>query len=202
MVGLLFLALLVFAFGKADTSRSGTQSAADAAALAAAQDSRDQFKTLFLENVLNGGWLRDLLNGDRIGTYNGCTEADRFASLNDAGQVQCSQLSDGRWGFHVQVTSNKPMGKSIIPGTEDKHAESSATAVVEPRCGFEPDPDATESPSPLPQNNGGTSGDDKGDKKPSPGKITCDDRDFQIDPDHLDLLPDMADLFTVRLAED
>ncbi|GHH77366.1 hypothetical protein GCM10018793_25270 [Streptomyces sulfonofaciens] len=160
-------------------------------------------RTLFLTNVLNGDWLRDVLDGDRIGTYDGCAEASRFAGLNDAGQVQCARLSDGRWGFHVKVTSNKPMGRSILPGTENKHANASATAVVQPRCRFEPNlDDDGSSPSPLPENVGGTPGGDDDDKKPSPGKIACDDRDWQIDPDHLDLLPDMADLFTVRLAED
>ncbi len=131
-------------------------------------------------------------------------EAQRFANLNDAGQVECSRLADGRWGFSVKVTSDKPMGKSILPGTENKHATSYATAVVEPRCRFEPaqDQPGPQPPTTLPATMGGASGGDGGKKQPSPGKIACDDRDWQIDPDHLDLLPDMADLFTVRLAED
>jgi hypothetical protein len=98
------------------------------------------------------------------------------------------------------------MGKTILPGTDKKHATSYATAVVEPRCTFEP-LDGGQSPSPdpthtLPTDTGGASGGAGKEKPKSPGKIACDDRDWQIDPDHLDLLPDMADLFTVRLAED
>lgn len=207
MVGLLFLALIFFAFGKADAARNGNQSAADAAALAAAQESRDQLESLFLTNILDGDWLRDILSGNRIGTYNGCLEGQRFAGLNGAGQVQCYQLSDGRWGFSVKVTSDKSMGKSILPGTENKRATSYATAVVEPRCWFQPD----EHPGPRPTttlpatvggSTGGGPGGGGGHHRPSPGTIACKDGNWQIDPDHLDLLPDMADLFTVRLAED
>ena len=191
---------MIFAFGKADAARNDNQSAADSAALAAAQESRDQLKSLFLANILDGDWLRDILNGDRIGTYNGCRAAKRFAALNDAGEVQCAMLSDGRWGFTVRVTSDKSMGKSVIPGTEGQHAKSSATAVVEPRCRFQP----ASSPSPtntLPANNGGGSGGKPDEKPSSPGTIACDEGNWHIDPDHLDLLPDMADLFSVRLAE-
>jgi hypothetical protein len=210
VVGLLFFALVILAFGQADAARNSNQSAADSAALAAAQESRDQLKSLFLANALNGDWLRDIFDGNQIGTYDGCLAAQRFASLNDAGNVQCTQLSDGRWGFTVSVTSNKSMGRSILPGTDGQHAQSHATAVVEPRCSFVPAPGAgTPGPQPstLPAPVGGGPGDpggsggNGGKKKPSPGTITCSDRDWQIDPDHLDLLPDMADLFTVRLAE-
>ncbi|MFI6346302.1 pilus assembly protein TadG-related protein [Streptomyces sp. NPDC050560] len=211
VVGLLFLALLFFAFGKADALRNTSQSAADAAALAAAQESRDQLKGEFLANILDGDYLHDILNGDIIGTYNGCSAAARYASLNDGRSVGCDFLHDGRWGFTVQVESGKPVGDTILPGTEGQHASTRATAVVEPRCGF--DPAQSPPPSTLPDeppdddDGGGTGGDgaDDGeddDSEPSPGKIVCDDKDWSIDPDHLDLLPDMADLFTVRLAKD
>lgn len=204
MVGLLFFALVIFAFGQADAARNSNQSAADSAALAAAQKSRDQLKPLFLANVLDPGWLEGILNGSITGRYDGCAQASRFAELNDAGTIDCEWLRDGRWGFSVVVQSNKTMGKSILPGT-DKPAKSRAIAVVEPRCSFQPVPGAG-SPSPrptttLPAPPGGGSGGNGGHKPPSPGTISCDDRDWQIDPDHLDLLPDMADLFTVRLAE-
>jgi hypothetical protein len=201
------LALVILAFGQADAARNSNQSAADSAALAAAQESRDQLKSLFLANVLNGDWLQDVLNGSIIGTYDGCLEARHFAALNDAGNVQCSMLSDGRWGFSVTVTSNKSMGKSILPGTDGKHATSHATAVVEPRCRFQPAPPG-HGMQPRPQPNvtlpappNGGSGGNGHKKHQSPGTISCDNRNWQIDPDHLDLLPDMADLFTVRLAE-
>lgn len=194
---------MIFTFGRADAARNSNQSAADSAALAAAQASRDQLKSLFLTNVLDPAWLEGVLNGSIIGRYNGCAEAARFAELNDAGTTDCEQLWD-RWGFSVVVKSNKSLGKSIVPGT-DKPATSKAVAVVEPRCSFQPAPGAG-SPTPrptttLPAPPDGGSGGNGGHKPPSPGTISCNDRDWQIDPDHLDLLPDMADLFTVRLAE-
>ncbi len=194
---------MIFTFGRADAARNGNQSAADSAALAAAQESRDQLNSLFLTNVLDPTWLESILNGSFIGRYNGCPAAARFAELNDAGTTDCEQHWD-RWAFSVVVESNKSLGKSIVPGT-DKKATSKATAVVEPRCSFRPAPGAG-SPGPhptttLPATTGGGSGGNGGHKHPSPGTISCNDRDWQIDPDHLDLLPDMADLFTVRLAE-
>ncbi|MET7637068.1 pilus assembly protein TadG-related protein [Streptomyces sp. NPDC005438] len=193
VVGLLLLALMFFAFGQADASRNGTQSAADSAALAAAQESRDQLKGGFLENLLDGDYLRDLFNGDLIGTYDGCQEASRFAKSNGAESVSCQQVGDGRWGFTVDVKSKKSMGKSILPGTDKEHAKATATALVEPKCSFKPDEDED-----------GPADDDKpgdDDEKPAPGKLQCDDRDWVLDPDDGDLLPDMADLFRVRLAE-
>lgn len=191
MVGLLFFALVYLAFGQADLRRNGTQTAADAAALAAAQGSRDQ---LDLADFLDD--LEDLFDGDVTGTPPGCTEATRFAVQNDAKAIECDALRDGRWGFTVEVESERSMGDSIIDGTEDLHATAKATAVVEPRsCTFTPDeaetPPADEDPDP---------GEDK--DKPSPGKLVCDTGEWDIDPGSLDLLPDMADLFTVRLAED
>ncbi|MER5180265.1 pilus assembly protein TadG-related protein [Streptomyces sp. NPDC002896] len=202
VVGLLFLALLFFAFGKADAARNSTQSAADAAALAAAQESRDQLRNGFLENILDGDYLRDILDGNQIGTYNGCQAAVRFAELNDAeldpDKVSCAQLNDGRWGFTVNVVSKKSMGDTILPGTEKKHAKATATAVVEPRCQFDPNEDDQATPSPDESDDPPGNGDDN---KPSPGKIVCDGKDWPIDPKNLDLLPDMADLFTVRLAD-
>jgi hypothetical protein len=69
-------------------------------------------------------------------------------------------------------------------------------AVVEPRCAFraaEPSTDEGNPPSDP---------EDEEEKKPSPGKLVCDTRDWVIDPEHLDVVPDMADLFAVRLAED
>lgn len=49
IVGLLFLAFAFFAVAQAGTVRNGGQSAADAAALAAAQDDRDQLFDGFMD---------------------------------------------------------------------------------------------------------------------------------------------------------
>ncbi|MFE1297392.1 pilus assembly protein TadG-related protein [Streptomyces sp. NPDC058731] len=203
VVGLLFVALLYFVFGKADVRRNEAQTAADSAALAAAMDSRDGLKAGFLEHILDGDYLRDLLRGDPPGTADGCGEALRFAEENGArtdGSFRCRPLTDGRWGFTVDLESGKTVGKSALPGTENKRARASATAVVEPLCRFDPDEDSQTPPASRKP-----PGDDKpgaGEDKPSPGKIECDDgKDWIIDPAHLDLLPHMSDLFRVRLAD-
>ncbi|ATW52781.1 pilus assembly protein TadG-related protein [Streptomyces peucetius] len=191
VVGLLFLVLVYLAFGQADVSRNGTQTAADAAALAAAKQSRDG---LDIADVIDD--LEAIFGGQvPANTPDGCPQAVDFAARNDgvAGYDDCLPLSDGRWGFTVNVKSRKPMGDSIIDGTGSKHATASATAVIEPRCTFTPE----ESKAPEPDE-----GADDDEAKPPPGKLRCDSEDWVIDPENLDLLPDMADLFTVRLAED
>jgi hypothetical protein len=188
VVGLLFLALVYLAFGQADLIRNGTQTAADAAALAAAQDARDQLDVAdFLDD------LEHLVAGEVPYPPGSCGQAVRFAARNDA-NVECDELTDGRWGFTVLARSGKPMGSSVVDGTEGEHATARATAVVTPRCTFEPLPEESEE---TPEEGG-----EGEEAKPSPGSIVCDSRSWDIDPERLDLLPAMADLFTVRLAED
>ncbi|MFI2778439.1 pilus assembly protein TadG-related protein [Streptomyces sp. ALB3] len=180
MAGLLFLALVFFAFGEADVRRNGAQSAADASALAAAQESRDQLEVDLRAHILDRAYLTHLFNGPFPGTYNGCAQASRFAARNDAGDVDCAMLFDGRWGFRVGVRSNKGMSANLVPGTEGKRAEADAVSVVKSRCKFIPNPDATGL---------------------SPGTVVCDSRVWVINPKDLALMPDMSDLFSVRLAE-
>ncbi|MFJ3101473.1 pilus assembly protein TadG-related protein [Streptomyces sp. NPDC086835] len=189
VVGLLFLVLVYLAFGQADVTRNGTQTAADAAALAAAQDSRDRLE---LTDLLDD--LEAILDGEvPAGTPDGCARAADFAGRNEAVADGCTPLNDGRWGFTVNVESQESMGDSIIEGTANKHATARATAVVEPRCTFTPGEPATPEPG---------EGEEEDEPKPSPGKLLCDSDEWVIDPEEPDLLPDMADLFTVRLAED
>ncbi|MFD6336129.1 pilus assembly protein TadG-related protein [Streptomyces sp. NPDC060131] len=213
VAGLLFLALALFAVGQAGAKHSGAQSAADAAALAAAQESRDDFVSVNilgnLGNLLNPAFLDDIFNGNPVGTNVGCQAAARFADRNEAVLVTddedgCRAMDD-RWGFRVHVRTQKPMGATILPGIADKKAEASATAVVEPRCTFEPAEDEENPPT------GGDESppdeDNPGDTEPvSPGSLRCDGGTmWEIDPedlDDLDLLPDSADLFSVRLAQD
>ncbi|GGW48583.1 hypothetical protein GCM10010381_37520 [Streptomyces xantholiticus] len=191
VVGLLFLVLVYLAFGQADVTRNGTQTAADAAALAAAKESRDG---LDIADVIDD---LEAIFGGQVPTDSpdGCMQAVDFAARNDAvaGYDDCLPLNDGRWGYTVNVKSRKSMGDSIIDGTGSKHATASATAVIEPRCTFTPEE------SEVPEPDEGAEDDEK---EPSPGKLRCDSEDWAIDPENLDLLPDMADLFTVRLAED
>ncbi|MFE4534174.1 pilus assembly protein TadG-related protein [Streptomyces scopuliridis] len=207
VAGLLFLALALFTVGQAGAKHSGAQSAADAAALAAAQESRDDFVSVkVLENLLNPAFLDDIFNGDPMGTAVGCDAAERFADRNEAVLVTdergegCRAMED-RWGFTVHVETKKPMGATILPGTADKKAEAFATAVVEPRCTFKPAEDEENPPTdgeePPPD---GENPDDT--EQASPGSLECGGTMWPIDPEHLDLLPDSADLFSVRLAQD
>ncbi|MER5892538.1 pilus assembly protein TadG-related protein [Streptomyces sp. NPDC001876] len=181
VVGLLFLALIFFAFGEADVRRNGAQTAADASALAAAQESRSLEEVELRAHILDRAYLTLVFNTPFPGTHNGCGQASRFAGQNDATSVECRMLFDGRWGFRVGVESNKGMSANLVPGTEGKRAQVTSTAVVEPRCKFVPNPDLS---------------------SPSPGTLFCDTRVWVIDPKDLALMPDMAVLFTVRLAED
>ncbi|WP_189529926.1 pilus assembly protein TadG-related protein [Streptomyces roseolilacinus] len=173
VVSLLFLALAFFAVGQAGATRNGAQSAADAAALAAAKESRGQFD---LGDLDGPGWA-DLFDGELVGE-NGCEASHTYAARNGASVNGCAELGDGRWGFRVTVRSVKPVGDTILPGTEGRHAVATATAVVVPRCAFE-------------------AADDK--KAPSPGSLDCEGTELDLDPDDL---PDMSDLFEVRLTED
>ncbi|MGW8887604.1 pilus assembly protein TadG-related protein [Streptomyces sp. NPDC055749] len=182
VVGLLFLALIFFAFGEADVRRNGAQSAADAAALAAAQESRRLEGVDLRAHILDRVYLSLVFNSPYPGTHNGCARAYGLAAQNDATREGCRRLFDGRWGFTVDVRSNKGMSANLVPGTEGKRATATSVAVVEPRCKFIPNPDLT---------------------SPSPGMLACDSMPpWVIDPKDLALLPDMTDLFTVRLAED
>ena len=181
VVGLLFLALIFFAFGEADVRRNGAQSAADAAALAAAQESRRLEEVDLRAHIMDRVYLTILFNGPFPGTHSGCGQASRFAAQNDATRIECRPLFDGRWGFSVGVRSNKGMSANLVPGSEGKRAEAKSAAVVESRCKFIPNPDLT---------------------SPSPGTLACDTKVWVIDPKDMALLPDMTDLFTVRLTED
>ncbi|MDT9684713.1 pilus assembly protein TadG-related protein [Streptomyces sp. TRM76323] len=173
VASLLFLALAFFAVGQAGATRNGAQSAADAAALAAAKESRDR---LVLGGLDIPGWS-DLFDGDLVGE-DGCGASHAYAARNGATVEGCYALADGRWGFTVTVRSRKPVGDTILPGTEGEHAVVTATAVVVPRCAFEPADD---------------------EDSPSPGSLDCEDSVLDLDPKDL---PDVADLFEVRLAED
>ncbi|MFJ4919715.1 pilus assembly protein TadG-related protein [Streptomyces sp. NPDC088725] len=197
VAALLFLALAFFAVGQAGATRNGAQSAADAAALAAARDSRDMFGDGLLEHLLDPAFLDDVFNGDPIGA-NGCAAAGYFAQLNKANVDRCDWAAGGRWGFTVHVVTQQPMGDTILPGVGSQPGRAQATAVVEPRCGFKPAEDGEAKP---PAGDGAPVGQADGDVV-SPGELQCDGKKWKIDPEELDLLPDMADLFSVRLAED
>ncbi|MGC9381114.1 pilus assembly protein TadG-related protein [Streptomyces sp. MH13] len=177
VAGLLFLALAYLAVGQAAVARSEAQTAADAAALAAALETRDRLADEWLANVLEPGAWQNIFDG-QAPVPNGCWRAHELAARNDA-SADCEQ--DGPLGYTVVAETDDTVGDTIVPGTEEQKATESATAVIEPLCSFE-----------LPV-------DDTGDDVlPS---LTCEDRDWDLKPDDLTDLPNPEDLFDVHLSD-
>ncbi|MFD0382681.1 hypothetical protein ACFQ2B_10745 [Streptomyces stramineus] len=184
--------------------KNGTQTAADAAALAAAQSYRDQLRTGLLAAlggpagqagpaepsgppsgpsgpVLPAGGWEDWLTG-RVGSPDAaCGEAAAYADANGAGLTGPCRVSGGPLpvSFSVTVRSSEPVGRSVVPGTENTYPTASARAVVEPRC-------AAKSPR---------------EQKP-PIEVVCAGQEVSIDPGHPeDLRRAVRALFAVRLAD-
>ncbi|QWB23337.1 MULTISPECIES: pilus assembly protein TadG-related protein [Streptomyces] len=179
--GLLFLALAYFAVGQATVNRGGAQTAADAAALAAAQDARDQLAAAWVLSVLDPDKWQDIFNGDVPLATDPCSRANQLADRNDADVQGCF---DAGWpmGYEVNVQTRKPMGESIVPATAQKRSRASATAVIEPLCEFKPPAEDAEDDV-LP-------------------RLTCEgDRNWDLNPDDLTDLPEPEELFDVHLAD-
>ncbi|MDN3247641.1 pilus assembly protein TadG-related protein [Streptomyces sp. ZSW22] len=177
--GLLFLALAFFAVGQASANRNGAQTASDAAALAAAQDSRDQLAAMWLGSIQDPSKWQEIFSGDVAGLEPSCWRAQQLAARNEAKVVSCAP--EGLLGFTVEVETTKSVGDSIVPGTEDKRSLAVATAVIEPRCTFE-----------LPTGNAA------GDSLP---QLACEGALWDLDPENLDDLPTADELFDVHLAD-
>ncbi|MFF7353247.1 pilus assembly protein TadG-related protein [Streptomyces filipinensis] len=179
VAGLLFLALAYLAVGQAAVNRSSAQTAADAAALAAAQKTRDQLAGLWLANVRDPAKWQAIFAGDGGGDF--CLRADRLAALNGATE-HCAP--DGPLSYVVEATTIKGVGHSVVPGIEDKRSTAHATAVIEPLCTPPPD-EGTE----------GAVGAD-------PPALTCKDHKvWHPKPDDSTSLPKPEDLFDVHLAD-
>lgn len=161
---------------QAGTVRGGGQSAADAAALAAAQDDRDALFDDLLDAIADGDDLGDLLDGLGPPSGDGCGQADHFADRNRSDVLSCEAISKGGHdGYTVEVRTRFDTGDTFVPGTDNKKAEASATAVVKPRCELADDADLIQ--------------------------MTCDGEEFTIDPDDdtdVDLKP--SDFFSVVLV--
>jgi hypothetical protein len=178
VAGLLFLAFAYLAVGQAAANRNGAQTAADAAALAAALDTRDALADAWVENVRDPTMWLAIFNGEGV-PFDGCGRAAELAAQNDA-SADCG-VAEGRLpGYRVEVETNKPVGDSIVPGTEQMYSKASAVAVIEPLCTFPPGQDAEENVLP---------------------ELTCDDRKWPLDPKDLTDLPGPQDLFDVHLAD-
>ncbi|WP_037968338.1 pilus assembly protein TadG-related protein [Streptomyces sp. SS] len=195
--GLLFLAFVYFAVGQAVSTRNGAQTAADAAALAAAQDAREQLRTGWLEVLADPVQWGKFLEGRAYDDLSACQAAAAFASRNGAelSGDRCTRLPLGSEGFAVTVTTTGTVGRSIVPGTETQHVTASARAVIEPKCSYVAQQEPTTDPTPT------EPGEDEGqDGEPILG-LTCDDEPWDIDPE-APTLPRAVDLFTVRLIGD
>ncbi|MFE5601465.1 pilus assembly protein TadG-related protein [Streptomyces coelicoflavus] len=176
--GLLFLALAYFAVGQAAATRSEAQTAADAAALAAALETRDRLADQWTIHVLEPDAWQDIFEGDAP-VPSGCWRAHELAARNDA-SVECAP--DGLLAYTVVAETNDTVGDTIVPGTEDRKATQTATAVIEARCSFEPLPeDADDEVLPSLSCKGG--------------------EDWDLKPDDLSDLPKPEDLFDVHLAD-
>ena len=179
VAGLLFLAFAYLAVGQAAATRNGAQTAADAAALAAAQDTRDQIAGEWVKDVLDPTKWQDIFDGNVPGLQPSCWRSYELATQNGAHVEQCAPK--GLLGYTVDVKTDKPVGDTIVPGTENKYAKASATAVIEPLCTFK-----------LPAEGAGN------DVLP---QLTCKDRNWDLDPHDPTGLPGPEDLFDVHLAD-
>ncbi|WP_329167629.1 pilus assembly protein TadG-related protein [Streptomyces sp. NBC_01267] len=181
VAGLLFLAYAYFAFAQAAAARSGAQSAADAAALAAAQDVRNEMADGLTNSLGHSDVWVDWLLGNEPVPGMGEAAADQLAAQNDAMLDGLAPTTvRGYPAFRASVTTLSTVGKSVIPGTESRHAKAHAVAMIEPRCSAAPSSD------------------------PKLIEFNCDGgQHWKIDPKNLDdiQLPQPKDLFAVHLAE-
>ncbi|MCM2412071.1 pilus assembly protein TadG-related protein [Streptomyces sp. RKAG290] len=208
VAGLLFLAFAFFAVGQASAKRNGAQGAADAAALAAAQEARDELSVPFLAALRTPNGLDDFLRFHQYG-WDGCDKAAKLAYDNGAHLDGDPLVPSGcywRSGYlqdrvTARVKTREPVGKSVIPATETKYATATATAVIEFRCTFKPAP---ESPDPDPGQGDGN-GDGEGDSEETPGpfEFRCDGQPIKIDLGDPDPLAGLTQLlFAVHLIDD
>ncbi|GGL76975.1 hypothetical protein GCM10010129_20920 [Streptomyces fumigatiscleroticus] len=177
--GLLFLAFAYFAVGQAAVNRNGAQTAADAAALAAAQETRDQLAGEWVQDILDPTRWQAIFDGEADALSPSCWRAYELAAQNDAEVRDCAPV--GPLKYTVEVETNRPVGDSIVPGTEQRKANAWATAVIEPRCTFKlPAEDAEDDVLP---------------------RLSCGATNWDLNPDDLTDLPEPEDLFDVHLAD-
>ncbi|MFF9475101.1 pilus assembly protein TadG-related protein [Streptomyces roseolus] len=207
IAGLLFLAFVYFAVGQAAVLRNGAQTAADAAALGAAQDAREQLREGWLEVIGDPTQWSGYIRGEGYVVERACRRAGELAARNDAALVPrgCVPLD---FGFMVTVQSEGTVGESIVPDTAGRQATASASAVIEPLCRFVPPEPSTEpstEPSAEPTNEPDPSSTPpEGPEEEEPVQIvalTCDGEDWEIDPEE-PVLPGVDDLFRIRLTGD
>ncbi|MFI9721728.1 pilus assembly protein TadG-related protein [Streptomyces sp. NPDC052396] len=185
VAGLLFLAFAFFVVAQVAVVRNGSQSAADAAALAAARDAREQLRGRLINQLSVPPSWPALVQGVGLVDPAACQQARSFAARNRsdalAGDEGCHPIPGPRTGFGVKVRARKGIGSTLLP-IEDKHAEAKATAVIRPRCVLLPPP-------------------------PNDGHLhlgCAGGRSWDIDPHAPAVpgsLPSAADLYAVRLTD-
>jgi hypothetical protein len=203
IAGLMFLALVYVVVGQAAIKRSDAQTAADAAALAAAQDAREQLRQRWLEVALDPARWGPFLRGEEYDVGPACERAALLAAHNEAelwGE-RCDRLETEGEGFRVTVRTTESIGESLVPDTESRHATATAEAVIKPLCTFEalePTPVPPEQvPSPSPSHTAPEEGDADVEEPPIEG-LRCRDDAWEIDPE-APTLPEASDLFAVHL---
>ncbi|MGJ5890906.1 pilus assembly protein TadG-related protein [Streptomyces niveiscabiei] len=197
VAGLLFLAFAYLAVGQAGANRGDAQAAADAAALAAAQETRDELAGEWVKNVLDPTKWDDIFDG--VGSGNTCWRAYQLAEANDA-EAFCDP---GIMRYSVEARTNKSVGDSVVPGTEEYHSTARATAVIDLVCSFDALPSPTPTPTPSPTPTGDEGGETPGGGGTPPIQLPvlhCDGGDWTLDPQNL-RLPEPQDLFDVHLVE-
>jgi hypothetical protein len=174
VAGLLFLALAYLAVGQAAVNRGGAQTAADAAALAAAQDTRDQLADMWVAVVRDPTKWQPIFDGAGASSF--CWRADQLAAENDAEVRNCSP---DLLAYSVEVRTDKTVGDSVVPGTAGVQSTAHARAVIEPLC---KPPAEGVADDPLPH-------------------LSCRDKVWDLEPDDPSALPRPSDLFDVHLAD-
>ncbi|MFD8010893.1 hypothetical protein [Streptomyces sp. NPDC058955] len=199
VAGLLFLAFVYFAVGQAAVLRNGGQTAADAAALGAAQDAREQLRDSWLDVMGDTSQWQPFLQGREYDEDRACQRAMAFASLNDA-ELLPEDCVPVDFGFSVTVQTVDTVGDSIVPGADEQRATATASAVVEPLCSFEPPEPGTDPPTEPDPSSSPPGEPEEEDPGPIKGLI-CDGEAWEIDPED-PTLPGVDDLFRVRLTGD
>ncbi|MGE9696325.1 MULTISPECIES: pilus assembly protein TadG-related protein [unclassified Streptomyces] len=179
---ILFAAFVLYVFAQAAVLRNSAQSAADAAALAAAQGERDELVHGLVDAVADDGdWVR-WLTGQAHSPARSQAAAERLAAANGASVLGLQAVEvRGFPGFEAHVRTTTTIGATLVPGTAGKHASARATAVVRPRCQVDPEADP-----------------------PEEIRFTCaHGESFDFDPGTFDPvdLPDASVLFAVSLAD-
>ncbi|WP_245226494.1 hypothetical protein [Streptomyces smyrnaeus] len=188
IAGLLFLAFAFFAVAQAGTVRNGGQTAADAAALGAAEDDRQQLFDGFLDTLDDeegrddGEGRQEWLDAVAPLSGDGCGAAAHFADRNRSDLLSCDPVSrEGDDGYRVSIETRFDTGDTIIPGTDNKTAKATATAVIRPRCETGDTENTTNAAEEI--------------------ELVCGGEELTIDPEDggRDLKP--SDLFSVVLVE-